>query len=253
MNDHTQPTPAATTPSSEPSTNPAPNPAPAEAGDNAPAPAENPTPEDDGQQALFDDALLKPDEQKPEGEEGEKPEGEEENKEGEEGEEPTFDIDALTTPEGQEIPSDIKTALSEFAKEHKLTNEAAQQIVDMGVKQNKMAIDNWIQTRKDWRTESERDPEIGNENFTKSVQSANSVVRQFASNPNADAATQEKQFKEFQDDLILLGLGQKKSFIRFCVNIGKHFENGGIPTTGDGESGGNRKPSSAVLYPDMPQ
>lgn len=146
------------------------------------------------------------------------------------------------------IPEDIKVDAAQlewvktFASERKMSQEDAQALLDKGVEMQHKNLDFWNETKKGWREAVEKDPVLGGHNLSTSVKTADEIVTKFAGTP--------AELAEMQDDLVLLGLGNKKSFIRFCNNIAR-------ATKDDKMSGnsGNTVTKSADLaermYPNM--
>lgn len=146
-------------------------------------------------------------------------------------------------PEEMKVDADQVEWIKKFAGERKMSQEDAQALLDKGVEMQQKNLDFWNETKKGWREAVEKDPVLGGHNLTKSVKTANEIVTKFAGTP--------QELGELQDDLILLGLGNKKSFIRFCNNVAR-------ATSDDKMSGasGNNVTKSADLasrmWPDMP-
>lgn len=205
---------------------------------------------------LFDESILNPEEKKA-AEAAEKAKAEadmtpeekaaadakkaEEDK-AKEGEAPPVLITDLTIPEDFPVPEEAKADFEALVKEEKWTKEQAQKAVDLHVKQKQKELNNWLNTKADWRKQVEKDPELGGQNLTASVKAANDVVRKFAGT--------EGQLRELQDDLILLGLGNKPSFIRLMNNISKATREDKI----DGKSGhqnAGEKSTAQKMWPDM--
>lgn len=147
-----------------------------------------------------------------------KKEGEDEKKEGEEkadekeGEKAEAVYDFKLPDDAQPVPEMLDN-LKVFAKENKLSPEAAQKIVDMGVEMQTKQLEQWNSTKKAWRDEVRADSVLGGHNLDASIKTAEDIVARFGGN--------ETEIKEMQDDLVFMGLGNKKSFIRFCNNIAK--------------------------------
>lgn len=151
-------------------------------------------------------------------------------------------------PEDAVIPETIKGKLTDFAKENKLSQEQAQAIVDLGVEQNQANLDFFVETKARWRGECEKDPIIGGQKLAESVNNANDIVRRFGSDP---ALGGDKQlFTELQDDLMMLGLGNKRSFVRFMNNI--HKATAEDKVLGQGGGGEQPKTMAQRMYPDQP-
>lgn len=102
----------------------------------------------------------------------------------------------------------------EFAKENKLSQEAAQKIIDSRSslyskfeQAHAQSLKNAIES---WKTEVKNDPEIGGDNFTKSIELANLTISHYD--------------KEFKDVLDRTGLGNHPKVLRLLARIGKDLQ-----------------------------
>lgn len=109
---------------------------------------------------------------------------------------------------------DISEVL-EFAKENKLSQEAAQKIIDSRSalhskleQAHAQALSNAIES---WKTEVKNDPEIGGDNFDKSIELANLTISHY-----------DKEFKTVLDKT---GLGNHPKVLRLLARIGKDLQN----------------------------
>lgn len=194
---------------------------------------------------LFDDTVhdkkddpAKEGDKKPDEKDGDKKD--DEAKEGEKVEYTDFKV-----PENADIIVDPEQVawLKEYGQANKLTQDQAQALVDKGVEMQQKNLDFWQDTKKGWREQVEKDPVLGGPNLSTSVKNANDVVRQFAGG--------DKELQELQDDLVLLGLGNKRSFIRLMNNVHKATAD----DTAAGKSGGGKQEQTnlaAKMWPGMP-
>lgn len=139
-----------------------------------------------------------------------------EKKDGEEADQAiAVDFEKITLPDGMQISAENKEALSAFIAKYNLPADAAQgaaqELADIGAKMQQAQLDGWMDMKKEWREKVESDPILGGHNLKQTVADANTVVRKYAGD--------EAQLKEFQQDLVFLGLGNKTSFVRFLANI----------------------------------
>lgn len=154
-------------------------------------------------------------------------------------------LEELTLPEEIQISEEMKAPLTDFITSNKLNKEQAQALTDLGVKLQQQNINAWAETKKGWRDEVVADPDLGGKNLENTVNNANKVIRQFAGS--------EEHLAELKQDLVLLGLGNKKSFVRFLSNIAKATGNDSI----EGNSGSGAKSATTFeekakrMYPDM--
>lgn len=202
---------------------------------------------DAAQQPAVEQAQLLFDEGQPEGQGDATTDGADKPKEGEADPNAPVEVklEELAVPDDMPIPDDMKAPLTEFIAENKMSKEQAQKVIDLGVKMQQQNLDIWTKTKGEWRKAAESDPEIGGANLKPTLNRVNNAIRKFAGN--------ETQLKEFQQDLILLGLGNKPSFIRFMNNVAKATGNdsaagnsgGGAPNGDDFEAKAKR------MYPNM--
>lgn len=181
-----------------------------------------------------------------EGEDGAVKEGEGEKTEADKADDAAepIKIEELTVPEDMPIPEEMKGPMSEYITENKLDKAGAQKLTDLGVKMQQHNLDIWTKTKTDWRKEVEADPELGGQNLKQTVAKANDVIRQFAGT--------EENLAELKQDLVLLGLGNKRSFVRFLTNISKATGNdsaAGASGTGSDVSG--QEAMAKRMYPNM--
>lgn len=170
-------------------------------GDNTP-PAEEPKPADDG-----DDKTPEGEEKKPE--DGEEPKDKDKDDDGD-GEDPKdgdkTEYSDFTIPE--ELPAEEGDVnwIKDFGKEHKLSQEAAQALIDKHVEMTNRSFDDFNKMKDEWKQDFENDAELGQANFKATCDTANGVVA--------------KYFKEdFTDKLIMFGIGNDKEFARGLVKI----------------------------------
>lgn len=189
---------------------------------------------------------------------GEKPEGEEtadgekkdESEDGEkkddekEAEAPQVDFDKLELPADMPVQPELKERFLDIVNSKDMSKqEQTQALVDMHVDMMNKANDAWFDTVQSWRDETMADPDLGGQNIEQTISNANEVMNIFA--------TDKEHLAELQGDLKYLGLGNKKSFIRFLNNIHSKVGDDSIANTfGRGGEGGN-KPHEKVLWPDM--
>ncbi len=137
-------------------------------------------------------------------------------------------------PEGVTLDKEGVTELSTFAKEHNLSQDDAQKLVDLAIKNAGSAqaaqAKAWNDTRATWRGEIEKDPEIGGANFAASKEYAIKAVNQFGS-PELGKVW-------------ATGWGDNPALFKFCVNIGKRLSEDKVV---DGSTASNDPKSVANL------
>ncbi len=161
-------------------------------------------------------------------------------------------LDDITVPDDMPIPEAVKTELSALIEKHKVSGDTGkaltQDMINLHVKMQNDQIESWQKMKTEWKNEIVNDPKIGGANLDTSKTAANEVVRKFAENPEFGGSPE--LVKSLSDDLILLGLGNKKSFMQFLLNINEHTKSGSIAGTG-GTGGADKKPPEKVLWPNM--
>jgi len=224
--------------------------APAPAAEPAPAPAaeggEQPKPfakfkgeQDKG--VLFE----KPKEGEGESKEGEPaPEGEKKESEGEE--KPAPDYSGIVTPDEDFVAPEFVEEFKAFAAEKGLAPEVAKAVFDEYVKHEEAKLDFWLETKANWRKEVESDPVIGGENLSAATGKINDLVRSTFERHGEEGAA---LLDEFQNDLILLGLGNKRSFVRFMHYLAEDFREDSVG--GTRHASNTKLPPEKVLYPNM--
>lgn len=150
-------------------------------------------------------------------------------------------------PEDMPAPPEALEQFKNFAQANKLSQEQAQQALDMHIKMmgnaHEQMVEGWENTKQAWRQEVINDPELGGNNLEKTRTNANIVIDTFVSNA--------EHLKEFQQDLIGLGLGNKASFIRFLNNIHAKISDDSVAGT-FGVQSAEKKSLASTLWPDMP-
>lgn len=116
----------------------------------------------------------------------------------------------FTLPEGMEMDVEILGEFKNLAKELNIPQAKAQQIIDfqsqLASKQAEAYQAAVTKQAKDWAAEIKSDPEIGGENYDKSVASAVKVIQSFG-----DPALTEL--------LSTSGLGNHPALFKFCHRI----------------------------------
>lgn len=122
----------------------------------------------------------------------------------------------LELAEDSKLHSDFVNEMTEFAKQHGLSNEAAQELVDW---QNEtvneiIAKSQEFQEKQveDWKQETINDPELGGEKLTEVSEYAKSVVKQFGNEAIIEMLNES-------------GLGNHKEVVRFLSKIGRAMSN----------------------------
>jgi len=116
----------------------------------------------------------------------------------------------FTVPEGIEMDGDTLDAFKGLAKELNIPQEAAQKLVDLQTKLAAKQVEDLqsavVAQSQKWAAEVKNDPELGGENYDKSVASAIKVIQAFG----------DPALTELLNDS---GLGNNPALFRFCHRI----------------------------------
>lgn len=203
----------------------------------AETPAETPKPdekaEDTPEQETGDLLFQKKKEDEPA--DGEEPEQKDEDSTDDDGESPEdkegdkedtpeiINVEELEIPENMPVPDALKEDLDTFAKEMTspdlTAQERMQKAVDLHVKAQQHSLEVWNDTKKQWADETLADPDIGGKNWDSTQIRVDDAMNKAWANPVYGGSPE--LLKEFQDDVKMLGLGNKLSFIKGMNNIAK--------------------------------
>lgn len=115
--------------------------------------------------------------------------------------EPPVEYTDFTLPENfTAIPEQMQW-VKDYAKEHGLTQQAAQAVVDKYVEIQQSQLSDWQALKDSWAEEVKADKDYGGQNLVQSQNTANEWVQRFGD----DALI---------DDLVELGVGNKLSVMR---------------------------------------
>ncbi len=136
----------------------------------------------------------------------------------------------LKMPEGSPLKPEYLEKISSYAKEKKLSNDQAQEllqqqhsVVDEFLKQQ---VTEFEQTASAWKEQAMKDPEIGGEAFTKNVELAHRALEQFGT-------------PQFRAELSATGYGNHPELVRIFARIGKKMADDKMVVPG-AQTGGNR-------------
>lgn len=170
--------------------------------------------------------------------EDEKSEDEKDDKDKEEGAPDEYDF---TMPEGMEemVDKDAMEAFSEFAKEHNLSQEDAQKVVDIQTDIMKRIgeryQEEYAELSNEWREAAKNDKEYGGEKFEENLGYAKKALETFGGEDLIEA-------------LEVTGMGNHPELIRFAVNVGKMISEDGVMT---GNKAAKETDPAKVLFPNM--
>ncbi len=123
----------------------------------------------------------------------------------------------FAAPEGLELDAEVLGDLKSVAKELNLPQEAAQRIVDLGVKLQQRSTEAWKAQTQQWAADVRNDKEIGGEKLAENLAVVKKVMTTFSS-PAFDAL------------LDSTGLGNHPELVKTFHRIGKAIsEDGFVP------------------------
>lgn len=176
------------------------------------------------------------------GEAGAKPDGEAGEKPGDKGEATPKAPEAydFKAPEGVEsLDAKLVEAFSPLAKKLDLTNEQAQELVNLAPQiQQRLAeqqAEAWGKQLEAWVGEVKADKDIGGDNLPASMASAQKVMQQFGT-------------PELKEALEQTGMGNHPELVRLFVKVGKAISEDGIVA---GVSGGGTQSMAQRMFPNM--
>ena len=143
---------------------------------------------------------------------------------------------------GEEVESDVSATVSDpiaaFAKEHKLSQEVAQALLDRELKMSEEALDYMnkaeAEQKKEWREHARKDPVLSKGNFEQNMGVARRALKQFF--PGIDQNASEHPFLDHPD--VLRGL----------YEIGQKISSDGSVVIGENQVGDD---GLKALYPTM--
>lgn len=211
----------------------------ADAGDDtagkSDAGSEQPAKPSGDKQILFND-------DKPEGEnadgdeakEGEAAEGDADSKDGEEA--PAVTYEDFTLPDGWDIDANVKEKYQEVAAKHNLSQEAAQEFVDMYIDMQQKQTDAFLAMKDQWMEQTLNDEEFGGHKLDESARRANEAVR----------AVADDDFRKLLTDF---GLGNHLSVMRTFNKVYDLIADDSLE--GKGNPDNEKKSVDQILWKDM--
>tara|TARA_R110000803_G_C11989469_1_gene321874 strand:+ start:20165 stop:20869 length:705 start_codon:yes stop_codon:yes gene_type:complete len=145
--------------------------------------------------------------------------------------------ESYEVPEGFAMGEETLSQFNELAKGMNLSQDQAQQLVNVATKQNESFRDEqdnaWNDVRDNWVADIKADKEFGGDNFTETVERAKRARDKFGS----DA------LKEFLNET---GFGDNNELVKCFARIDKETSEGGII---EGDSVKGSKTNGQILYP----
>lgn len=140
----------------------------------------------------------------------------------------------FTAPEGMTLDGDAATALADWAKEHKLPQDAAQKVADIGIQMVQRQMEAYQAQVAQWADAVRTDKEIGGDKLAENLGVARKAIQTFGG-------------AELREVLNSTGLGNHPVLVKAFHRIGKAiaedgFVRGGATTTTD---------PAAAFFPSM--
>jgi len=143
----------------------------------------------------------------------------------------------LTTPENMPVNEDVLAEYKDIANELGLSQEGAQKLMDLAVKNAQNQYDQHHEVQKQWVDNIKSDKEFGGNNLQTTVKSARGVIDKYG-DPEVLAL------------LDTTGLGNNPGVIKMFARIGKRVAE---DSSVDGSPAGSQKSLAETMYPNMKQ
>lgn len=147
-----------------------------------------------------------------------------------------FDPAALKVPEGVTPDAELLNNFGELAGKMNLSQEQAQELVDLQVKAVQAQEAQHMEVRRQWVEELKADPEFGKTHFEGTVSDAQAVLRRFDDSGEVLQALQAS------------GFGDNPAIIKMLARIKRSISDDEFITTSDKSS--NKKSLNERLWPD---
>jgi hypothetical protein len=125
-------------------------------------------------------------------------------------------------PEGITMDEAQIAEFRSFAKEHDLTQEQAQKVLEFGAAKVRERAEApyklWSETQRKWQAEVKADPEIGGAKFEQSIKDAGLVFVPGEGNPFVGSAEEAKTLREALD---ATGAGNNPAVVKLFVKMGR--------------------------------
>ena len=146
-------------------------------------------------------------------------------------------------PEGVEAPQEFLDETVTFAKEHGLSSDAAQALVEARLRDadtfREASDQKWASGVKQWEAECRSDPEFGGTKFAESAADSVRVIERYG----------DKELRELLDD----GMGMNPALFRWSARIGKAMRADSIAVKTAGGAPPKKVEGLADMYDDMTQ
>lgn len=144
----------------------------------------------------------------------------------------------FTLPEGMEMDTEVLGEFTGLAKELNISQESAQKLIDLQSKIATQQAEQYqaavIKQGEQWAAAVKNDPELGGENYDKSVASAVKVIQAFGDDG-------------LRDLLNSSGLGNHPALFKFCHRVSQAISEDKFVLPG-GQTNTGRKSNEEVFY-----
>lgn len=153
-----------------------------------------------------------------------------------------FDIEKLEVPEGFEIPEDKKTALTEIATKHGLSNDAMKELIALQSDTMKAKAEQpyklWQDTQKGWQDTVRADQEIGGDKLPATLQTVSKALDQYGT-PGVRSA------------LDFTGAGNNPEIVKTIFNMAKALGEAGHVTGAPPNQSNVPRTAAEAIYPGL--
>jgi hypothetical protein len=148
----------------------------------------------------------------------------------------------FSLPEDFEADEEVLGEFKDFAKEAGLSQEKAQNLIDMQTKLQSRTMDQISKrvekVQSDWKEATESDKEFGGKDLDANLAIARKALDKFGG-------------KGINEALNETGMGNHPELVRLLVNVGKAM--GEDDVLNDGTNPGGDKSAAEKMFPDMPK
>ena len=160
-----------------------------------------------------------------------------------EGEPEQYDLKDLKIPEDYKVPEDVAELFVQTARELKLPKDAAQKMLEVGVKHAEAVMQSVEETnqavfqelKKEWLESVKKDPEYGGQKFDETVKRASRVLKKYGS-------------EALLEDLQTFGFTFNGELIKFLARMDKELGEHRL-VEGDAGDKGRGKSLEELFYP----
>lgn len=149
------------------------------------------------------------------------------------------DYSDFTFPEGVKPDEGTLSEFKTLAKEAKLSQDAAQKLIDLQIKTEKSKHDRetkaWSDMQAKWVEDVKADPEVGGVDYQEKLAIANKAFKQYGD-------------KDLHELFKFTGVGNHVAMVRFMYKLGKTLSESDVVT---GRSGAQERDVAKLLYPTM--